>query len=115
MNDPVHALIQSYSRTKARSYKEYVKVMQLHTNSSNNTLFADSDGDIAYFHSNFIPRRDARFRSEEHTSELHHSQISYAVFCLKKKNSLATLGSKNHTTNITKIVTQSIGIIIKRL
>src|SRR2546430_11389564 len=24
-------------------------------------------------------------RSEEHTSELHHSQISYAVFCLKKK------------------------------
>src|SRR5438034_11320381 len=26
---------------------------------------------------------------------------------------LATLGSKNHTTNITKIVTQSIGIIIK--
>src|SRR5205823_13514990 len=28
---------------------------------------------------------------------------------------LATLGSKNHTTNITKIVTQSIGIIIKRL
>src|SRR5206468_11128045 len=24
-------------------------------------------------------------RSEEHTSELHHDQISYAVFCLKKK------------------------------
>src|SRR2546430_4335109 len=30
-------------------------------------------------------RRDHRQRSEEHTSELHHSQISYAVFCLKKK------------------------------
>src|ERR1051326_2326104 len=29
----------------------------------------------------------ARFRSEEHTSELQsHSFISYAVFCLKKKN-----------------------------
>src|SRR2546430_7744166 len=27
-------------------------------------------------------------RSEEHTSELSHSQISYAVFCLKKKNHL---------------------------
>src|SRR2546430_3337656 len=26
-------------------------------------------------------------RSEEHTSELHHSQISYAVFCLKKNTS----------------------------
>src|SRR5256886_10365319 len=25
-------------------------------------------------------------RSEEHTSEPSHSQISYAVFCLKKKN-----------------------------
>src|SRR5690606_41377159 len=24
-------------------------------------------------------------RSEEHTSELHHVKISYAVFCLKKK------------------------------
>src|SRR5689334_24196232 len=31
-------------------------------------------------------RRVARRRSEEHTSELHHSSISYAVFCLKKKN-----------------------------
>src|SRR5947209_16110265 len=28
----------------------------------------------------------ARLRSEEHTSELHHANISYAVFCLKKKN-----------------------------
>src|SRR2546427_9603515 len=27
-------------------------------------------------------------RSEEHTSELSHSQISYAVFCLKKKNQI---------------------------
>src|SRR2546430_10935664 len=25
-------------------------------------------------------------RSEEHTSDSSHSQISYAVFCLKKKN-----------------------------
>src|SRR2546430_3785809 len=29
-----------------------------------------------------------RARSEEHTSELHHSQISYAVFCLKKKKNI---------------------------
>src|SRR5690606_39623668 len=28
-------------------------------------------------------------RSEEHTSELHHVKISYAVFCLKKKSSSA--------------------------
>src|SRR5579859_7765727 len=61
MQDPIHALIQSYSRTKAKSLADWEKVMQLHTNSSNNTVFADADGDIAYFHSNFIPRRDNRF------------------------------------------------------
>jgi acyl-homoserine lactone acylase PvdQ len=61
MNDPMHALMQSYGRTKARSYKEFVKWMALHTNSSNNTVYADADGNIAYFHSNFIPRRDPHF------------------------------------------------------
>ena len=35
--------------------------MALHTNSSNNTLYADADGNIAYFHSNFVPRRDTSF------------------------------------------------------
>jgi len=61
MEDPIHALIQSYSRTKAKNLQEYLKIMELHTNSSNNTLFASSDGDIAYLHSNFIPRRDPHF------------------------------------------------------
>jgi acyl-homoserine-lactone acylase len=35
--------------------------MELHTNSSNNTIFADAEGNIAYFHGNFIPKRDTRF------------------------------------------------------
>jgi acyl-homoserine-lactone acylase len=35
--------------------------MELHTNSSNNTIFADADGNIAYFHPHFIPRRDDHF------------------------------------------------------
>ena len=61
MEEPMKALIQSYSRTKARSLAEYKKVMELHTNSSNNTLYADADGNIAYFHSNFIPKRDPKF------------------------------------------------------
>src|SRR2546427_9021917 len=38
-------------------------------------------------------------RSEEHTSELHHSQISYAVFCLKKKINSGKV-RPNHKTNI---------------
>jgi acyl-homoserine-lactone acylase len=61
MQDPMHALIQSYTRTKATSYKAFRQTMELHTNSSNNTIFADADGNIAYFHSNFIPKRDTRF------------------------------------------------------
>ena len=61
MQEPMKALIQSYTRTKARNYKEFRETMELHTNSSNNTIFADADGDIAYFHGNFIPRRDPAF------------------------------------------------------
>ena len=61
MQEPVKALTQSYTRTKARNYKEFRQTMELHTNSSNNTIFADGDGDIAYFHGNFIPRRDPKF------------------------------------------------------
>jgi acyl-homoserine-lactone acylase len=61
MEEPVKALTQSYMRTKAKSYDEFRKTMDLHTNSSNNTIFASADGDIAYFHANFIPRRDPKF------------------------------------------------------
>ena len=61
MQEPVKALTQSYSRTKAKNYAQFRKTMDLHTNSSNNTIFADAAGNIAYFHANFIPKRDARF------------------------------------------------------
>jgi len=61
MEEHVKALTQSYTRTKAKDYKSFRQTMELHTNSSNNTIFADADGDIAYFHGNFIPRRDTHF------------------------------------------------------
>ena len=61
MQKPLDALIQSFTRMKARDLKSFRQTMELHTNSSNNTTFADADGDIAYFHSNFIPRRDTSF------------------------------------------------------
>jgi len=61
MQGPVKALTQSYTRTKAKDYKSFRQTMELHTNSSNNTIFADADGDIAYFHGNFIPKRDTSF------------------------------------------------------
>lgn len=65
MNQPLEALSQSYLRTKATGYKGYQEVMKLRTNSSNNTVFADKDGTIAYWHGNFMPRRDTRFNWEE--------------------------------------------------
>ncbi|PYO79991.1 MAG: acylase [Gemmatimonadetes bacterium] len=61
MQRPMDALIQSFTRMKARDLKSFRQTLELHTNSSNNTTFADANGDIAYFHSNFIPRRDTSF------------------------------------------------------
>jgi acyl-homoserine lactone acylase PvdQ len=35
--------------------------MNIRTNSSNNTVYADADGTIAYYHGNFIPKRNVAF------------------------------------------------------
>jgi acyl-homoserine-lactone acylase len=61
MQKPVEALTQSFELTKARDYASFMKVMELRANSSNNTIFADADGDIAYLHPQFVPRRDDHF------------------------------------------------------
>ena len=61
MQEPVKALEQSYTRTKTKDYQGFRQTMELKANSSNNTIFADADGDIAYFHGNFIPKRDTSF------------------------------------------------------
>jgi acyl-homoserine-lactone acylase len=59
--DPVSALSQSYTRTKLNTYAEFKDMMNIRTNSSNNTVFADGEGNIAYFHGNFIPKRNPEF------------------------------------------------------
>ena len=61
MHKPVEALQQSFLRTKASSYADFMKVAELKAKSSNNTLFADSSGVTAYLHPQFIPKRDDRF------------------------------------------------------
>ncbi|MEP7382567.1 MAG: penicillin acylase family protein [Gemmatimonadota bacterium] len=61
MNEPVKALTQSFTRTKAKNYAEFRKTMELYTNSSNNTVFADAEGNIAYFHANHVPKRDTTY------------------------------------------------------
>ncbi len=57
MEEPMSALIQSWDRTKRRNLAGYRENMSMHTNSSNNTVYADSEGNIAYWHSNFVPQR----------------------------------------------------------
>jgi acyl-homoserine-lactone acylase len=61
MNKPTEALEQSWLRTRATDYASYMKVAELKANSSNNTIFADDKGEIAYLHPQFIPARDDRF------------------------------------------------------
>ena len=61
MQEPLKALTQSFFRTKAKNYKSFRHTMELKANSSNNTIFADAEGNIAYFHGDFIPRRDPTF------------------------------------------------------
>jgi acyl-homoserine-lactone acylase len=61
MNKPLEALQQSWLRTTANDYASYMKVAEFKANSSNNTIYADDKGNIAYLHPQFIPNRDDRF------------------------------------------------------
>ncbi|MCF8247325.1 MAG: acylase [Saprospiraceae bacterium] len=61
MWDPVKALTQSFTRTKQSGNKGFREMMDIRTNSSNNTVYADAEGNIAYYHGNFIPKRDTAF------------------------------------------------------
>ena len=58
---PVPALMQSYLRIKTTDYASFRKTQDMRTDTSNNTVYADANGTIAYFHGNFIPKRDTSF------------------------------------------------------
>lgn len=60
-NRDIKSLIQSWQRTKATSFAEYKQAMNLLANTSNNTVYADAEGNIAYWHGNFIPIRDTAY------------------------------------------------------
>ncbi len=57
-NRSLTSLIQSWQRTKSTGFASFKKTMELCSNTSDNTVFADDKGNIAYWHGNFIPRRD---------------------------------------------------------
>lgn len=61
MWEPVNALEQSFIRTKQDGYAGFREMMDIRANSSNNTVYADAEGNIAYFHGNFVPKRDTSF------------------------------------------------------
>ncbi|WBH17222.1 penicillin acylase family protein [Sphingomonas radiodurans] len=58
---PIPALEQSYLRTKATDLASYMAVAERKANSSNDTLFADSAGNIAFLMPQFVPLRADRF------------------------------------------------------
>ena len=60
-NRSLTGLIQSWSRTKAKTFSEFKNIMDLRSNISNNTVYADDQGNIAYWHGNFMPKRDPQF------------------------------------------------------
>ncbi|WP_121355387.1 penicillin acylase family protein [Flavisolibacter nicotianae] len=60
-NRSLSALMQSWLRTKANGFAEFKKVMEMRSNNSNNTVFADNKGNIAYWHGNFMPRRNPKY------------------------------------------------------
>jgi acyl-homoserine-lactone acylase len=64
-NRSLNGLIQSWQRSKAKGYDEFKKTMELKTNSATNTMYADNKGNIAYWHGNFIPKRNPAFNWEQ--------------------------------------------------
>jgi acyl-homoserine-lactone acylase len=93
LHEPVLALQQSYLRTKTKNYAEFYQTQQLRTDSSNNTVYADADGTIAYFHGNFIPRRNPKFDftkpvdgSDPATEWLGKSDLKDTIIIVNPKN-----------------------------
>ena len=52
------SLMQSWLRTKTTGFDSFKQVMEMRANTSNNTVYADNKGNIAYWHGNYVPRRD---------------------------------------------------------
>jgi acyl-homoserine lactone acylase PvdQ len=60
-NRIMNGLIQCWLRTKAKGLDDFKKILDLKGNISNNTVYADAQGNIAYWHGNRIPARDTKY------------------------------------------------------
>ncbi|GAB3935416.1 penicillin acylase family protein [Mucilaginibacter myungsuensis] len=54
------ALLESWLITKANTFAEYKKAMEIGHNATNNTVYADDQGNIAFWYGNFMPKRDPK-------------------------------------------------------
>jgi len=59
-NRSYNALLESWLITKANTFAEYKKAMDLLSNATNNTVYADDQGNTAFWYGNFMPRRDPK-------------------------------------------------------
>jgi acyl-homoserine-lactone acylase len=60
-NRIMNGLIQCWQRNKATGFSDFKKSLDLKGNISNNTVYADAEGNIAYWHGNRIPERDTKY------------------------------------------------------
>jgi acyl-homoserine lactone acylase PvdQ len=60
-NRIMDGLIQCWERNKTTSFEDFKKTLALRGNISNNTVYADAEGNIAYWHGNRIPERDTKY------------------------------------------------------
>jgi acyl-homoserine lactone acylase PvdQ len=60
-NRDTKGFMKSWLRTKTKNFADFKRTMDMGANPSNNTVYADAEGNIAYWHGNFLPKRDARY------------------------------------------------------
>ncbi len=60
-NRIMNGLIQCWQRNKATSFIAFKKTLDLKGNISNNTVYADAQGNIAYWHGNRIPVKNKKY------------------------------------------------------
>ncbi|MDB4920457.1 penicillin acylase family protein [Mucilaginibacter sp.] len=60
-NRSYNALLESWLITRANTFAEYKKAMSLLSNATNNTVYADDQGNIAFWYGNFMPKRNPAY------------------------------------------------------
>ena len=58
-NRIMNGLIQCWQRIKSKNFVDFKNTLDLRGNISNNTVYADAEGNIGYWHGNRIPKRDS--------------------------------------------------------